>query len=326
MNPSIERIRGFNYAPSYACTGADIWRRFDAAVFGRELGLGKKHFPKMNGVRLWLAAEVFMHGSDEQRAEFLGNLETAFGIAARCGLAVMPVLFNRWHSPTTEWGGVFLDHLIPGSGWCQTWFAAAWPEYVDAVMGRFGKDPRIFAWDLCNEPFMYGKPPWRGIFAEIGRHELAWLEQVYARAKEGGAVAPLSVGFYYGPWFLEPMIHLCDILNFHAYFRGDPAKKDDFRRDLDACVAVRERTGKPLISTEACWGALDDAARMEIAEFHLAELNARRIGWLIHALHHSGIADLHWPKHGRVGDAGAMHCIEPDGSIRPGHETINNHL
>lgn len=41
----IQEIRGFNYQPSYAHTGADIWRRFDAAVFDRELGWGKKHFP-----------------------------------------------------------------------------------------------------------------------------------------------------------------------------------------------------------------------------------------------------------------------------------------
>jgi hypothetical protein len=325
MNHPIANIRGFNYQPSYAYNGADIWRRFDAATYGRELALGKQRFPKMNGVRLWLAAEVFSHGSDRQREQFLQNVDTAFGLAAQQGLAVMPVLFNRWHGGAPEWGGVFLDHLLPGAGWSQPGFLAGCAEYVDAVIDRFGKDPRVVAWDLCNEPFMYGPPPWDK-FAEAGRQELAWLEGVYARCKERGAVAPLSVGFWLGAQFMEPFVHLCDILNFHLYFMGDPAKRDDFRQRLDECVALRERTGKPLISTEACWGSLDNAKRVEIIEFHLGELNRRNIGWLVYALQHSYIADLHWPEFGRVGNPGTLHCLEPDGSIRPGHDIINKYL
>ena len=73
---NIQNIHGFNYQPSYAYNGADIWRRFDAGVYGRELALGKQRFPKMNGVRLWLAAEVFMVGSDGQREQFLRNVDT----------------------------------------------------------------------------------------------------------------------------------------------------------------------------------------------------------------------------------------------------------
>ncbi len=326
MNPSIEQIHGFNYQPGHAYNGADIWRRFDAAAFDRELGWGKKHFPKMNGVRLWLAWEVFAAGSPGQQEQFLANVDTAFGLAAKYGLAVMPVLFNRWHAGSPEWGGVFLDNFLPGRSWANYYFDRQWREYVGAVMGRFGRDPRVVSWDLCNEPFSYfTKQPWTE-YTDVAPHEQKWLEDVYAACKEGGAQAPLSVGFWAGIKFLEPLQHISDVLNFHRYWMGDPATKDELRRELDALAALREKTGKPLISSEACWGSLDSAKRAEIIEFHLGELNQRRIGWFIYALQHSYIADLHWPEHGRVTEPGTLHCVEPDGSLRPGHEVINRFL
>jgi len=55
---TIEQTRGFNYSPGYAFTGADTWRRFDAATVERELGWGKQQYPKMNGLRIWLAWDL----------------------------------------------------------------------------------------------------------------------------------------------------------------------------------------------------------------------------------------------------------------------------
>ena len=40
-------VIGFNYQPSYAFNSYEAWRFFDANVFDREIGLGKKYFPKM---------------------------------------------------------------------------------------------------------------------------------------------------------------------------------------------------------------------------------------------------------------------------------------
>ncbi len=325
MALSIENIRGFNYQPSYAYTGADIWRRFDAAAFDRELGWGKKHFPKMNGVRLWLAWEVFVAGAPQQQEQFVANVDNAFGLAAKYGLAVIPNLFNRWHAGHPEWGGVYLDHFLPGCSWANGYFDRDWREYVSAMMGRFGRDPRVVCWDLCGEPFSYAPKHWTE-YTDVAPHEQKWLEDVYAACKAGGAQAPLSVGFWGATKFLKPLQHISDVLNFHLYWFGDPAHKDGIRRELDACVALREQTGKPLLSSETCWGSLDNAKRVEIIEFQLGELNQRNVGWLIYALQHSYIADLHWPEYGRVTEPGTLHCVEPDGSIRPGHGIINRYL
>ncbi len=322
----VQSIRGFNYQPGYAYIGADIWRRFDAETFERELGRGKKHFPKMNGLRLWLAWEVYGAGSEAEREGFLDDLDAALDTADGYDLVVMPVLFNRWHAGAPDWGGVYLDHFLPKAGWAGEQFRERYEHYIRALMERFGADPRIFAWDLCNEPFSYtfGGPP--NPQFDLPKHELAWLETVYDLCKEAGAEAPLSVGFCAGSKDLGRYEHLSDILNFHWYWRGDPATRDDFLRELDACVEIRERTGKPLISTEACWGSLDNARRVEIIEVHLGALNERDIGWLVYALQHSYVADLHWPEYGRVGNPGTLHCVEPDGSLRDGHEVINHFL
>jgi hypothetical protein len=320
----VQHIRGFNYQPSYAYTGADIWRRFDAGMFERELGRGKQYFPRMNGLRLWLAWEVFGQGSERGRDEFLDNVDAALDIADDHGLVVMPVLFNRWHAGAPDWGGVYLDHFLPNAGWAGFGFQQRCGEYVAGLMERFGQDRRIFAWDLCNEPFSYaGRTAEPDARWELPKHELAWLEALYAHCKDQGARAPVSVGFHNGTRYLKHYEHLSDVLNFHYYWRGEAETKDDFRRELDACVDIRERTGKPLISTEACWGSLDNEKRVKIIEFHLDELNKRDIGWLVYALHHSYVADLHWPQYGRITSPGTLHCIEPDGTLRPGHEVIN---
>jgi len=318
----ISKIRGFNYHPSYAYTGADIWRAFDAEVFRRELGWGKKHFSAMNGLRLWLAWEVYAHASEAEREVFLKNVDCALGIAANLGLPVMLVLFNRWHGGRPDWGGVYIDHIIPGTSWGEWHFETAWKEYIAGVIGRFGTDPRIFSWDLCNEPFTYSKSEDHPDFEAL---EASWLEAVYAECKRHGAVAPLSVGFWSGTKFLQKYEHLSDILNFHQYLMSpSDVDLDKYRRDLDACVALREKTSKPLICSEACWGAIDDQQRAMIIEQTLPELNQREIGWLIYALQHTHIADLHRPGAGApLTQPGDLHCVGPDGAIRPGHEVIN---
>jgi hypothetical protein len=57
--------------------------------------------------------------------------------------------------------------------------------------------------------------------------------------------------------------------------------------------------------------------------YTLGELAKRDIGFLVHALHHSLVADLHRDAYGPVGDPECLHFIEADGSLRAGHEAFN---
>ena len=49
------RVRGFNYQPSYGSSALEVWQGFDAGTVDLELGRGKKYFPGINAIRLWLS-------------------------------------------------------------------------------------------------------------------------------------------------------------------------------------------------------------------------------------------------------------------------------
>jgi len=311
------QLRGFNYQPSYGTTGLELWLYFDAKTIDRELGLGRKYFPKMQAIRLWLSWDAFKR--NERR--FAENFDTALEIAAGHGLVVMPVLFNRWHDRVLDYGGIYIDHFLPRASWVQQ--AEMFRPYLEAIVGEHADDPRVFAWDLCNEPFSYACS--QEEVPEIAKAEYAWLEGLYSGCKAVGAAAPITVGIHsgHGEAGIRQIEPISDILSIHPYWTGPGHAKSAYEALLDTYVAVAAEAGKPLIATETCWGAIDDAQRVEIIRYTLAQLKQRGIGWLVYLLHHSGIADAHRPQHGPVGGPGNLLFIEADGSLRPGHEIYN---
>lgn len=123
------KVRGFNYQPSYGSSGFELWQKFDATVINRELGLGKRCFPGMNAIRFWLSWDSFLR--DPKR--FTLNFDKALATAQQYGLAVMPVLFNRWHDSVLDYGGIYLDHFLPRVSWVQG--PAMLDPYMRAVVG-----------------------------------------------------------------------------------------------------------------------------------------------------------------------------------------------
>jgi len=309
-------VKGFNYQPSYGPSGLELWQQFDAETIRRELGLGRRYFPGMNAIRLWLSWDSFIRSP----ARFAARFESALAIAHGYGLRVMPVLFNRWHEAALDYGGIYVDHFLPRVSWVQS--QDMFGPYLEAVVGGHADDPRILAWDLCNEPFAYSCPPEE--IPQIVAAEYAWLEGVQRRVKTVGARAPVTVGIHMGHALkgIEQIEPLCDVLSIHPYW-VPPAEKEAYERLLDDYVAFASKAGKPLVATETCWGSLDDARRVEIIRYTLAQLRRRRIGWLVYLLHHSLIADAHRPEFGPVGGPGNLAFIEADGTLRPGHEVFN---
>lgn len=310
------QIRGFNYQPSYGSNGFELWRKFDAKIIETELALGKKYFPKMNALRWWQSWDAFLRNPKQYAEAF----DITLDLAEKFQLRVMPVLFNRWHDSVLDYGGIYIDHFLPGVSWVQR--PKMFDGFLAALVGRHADDPRILAWDLCNEPYSYSCPLEK--IPEIVSAETAWLEGLYKQCKQLGAKAPITVGIHPGVP-LERIEPFSDLLSIHPYWvhNAPQASKEAYQRKLDHDVRFALKAQKPLLATECCWGDLDDKVRVEAIRFTLTELRKRKIGYLVYLLHHSLIADAHRPEFGPVGGPGNLAFIEADGSLRPGHEVFN---
>jgi hypothetical protein len=312
-------IRGFNYQPSYGSTSFENWMYFRPEIFELELRRGKQYFPKFNTVRYWLSWNAFVRNP----AKFAENFERALGIADSLGLRVIACLMNRWHNTHDDNDGIYLDHLIPGWGWCYQ--EGFYKEYFDVIVGRHRDDPRILIWDTCNEPFTY-RLDWKEM-GEIPRIEFEWLRDMYNYAKSLGASQYVSFSpAGIAPGWLDRCETLWDVFLIHPYFGGsqdDAEAKAKFEAGLDSTAARAAKSSKGIIASETCWGSLDDDWRAENVRYTLTELKKRGIGICPHALHHSLVADLHLPEYGPVGKPGDLRFINADGTLRRGHEIYN---
>jgi len=334
-------VFGFNYDGSWGTSGLDVWHHHDHGRMSIEVARGKKYFPEWNTARWWLSHEAFQR--DPER--FLANFDAGLAIFASHGISVIPVLFNRWRDPFCDFGGVPIDHILP---WASSWTRSddlfedasrgasdvtpverLFGEYVDAVVAGHAGDPRIFAWDLCNEPLMgrYVDDP----ESELRAAEVKWLRWVAQRTRLLGAEQPLTIGNYANTTAIELTEPFTDIISFHPYYmwsghESQPhmATKEGFVEFLDEVSAFAKLKGKGLIANETVWGARDHSTHVEVMNYTLNQLVPRGIGFTVHALHHSLVADLHRDQYGPVGNAEWMHFIEPDGSLRPGHEAFND--
>mgnify|MGYP006288079605 CR=1 FL=1 len=310
-------MRGFNYQPSYGSTGYELWRKFDAEVVERELGLGKQYFPGINAIRYWLSWDAYVRDP----GRFAECFEHVLAIAHGFGLRVMPVLFNRWHDPVLDYGGVYLEQLLEWKTAAEAQQPESWRPYVERVVGEHAADERIFAWDLCNEPYNAASVwPTDGVETET-----RWLERVYAECKRQGARAPITVGAAPGLERVRRTVPVSDVISIHPYYLPEGKHtRADYERKLDEYVALARKSGKPLLATECCWGMpMDDLKRAEFIRYTLGELKKRGIGQLVYLLHWSGIADAHGPDGGPVGAPGNLSFINKDGSLRAGHEVFN---
>lgn len=330
------KVRGFNYDGSWGTSALDLWQHHDHGTMAVEIARGKRYFPKWNVCRWWLSEGSFQRKPDR----FLANFEAGLSIFAQHGILVMPLLFNRWRDPVCDFGGVSLEHVVPGLGAREkdlfAYTEATWPReparierlhraYLEAVIGAHKDEERVFAWDLCNEPLMgpYVEDP----DSPIRAGELQWLTWCYKTCKRVGATQPLTVGNYPGMTVLELTEPISDILSFHPYYvwNRPEADKAVYEASLDASVAFAQSKGKELLASETVWGAVDDDKHLEVMRYTLGELNKRDIGFTVHALQHSLVADLHYPEYGPVGSPEVLHFVNPDGSLRKGHEAFNEY-
>ena len=315
INNRFSHIRGFNYQPSYGSYGLEIWgEKFDASKIKKELGLGKKYFPKMNAVRIWLSHDAFLKNPER----FHNNFEVALKIGERLELSFIPVLFNGWHS-YPDFGGISIEQI---SYWGEgERFNNLFLPYLEGIVLSHIDDQRILLWDLCNEPFNNAPS------SEAKDIIFNWLQRIYQASKKFGSKCKISVGSVPNMESVKMLEPISDVITIHPYYAWNVWVKEKrvFKEFLDEAVHFADKVNKPLLATETGWGSLNDKQRSETLAFELGELKKRGVGWLVHLLHHSLVADAHRPEFGPVSGAGYMACIEADGSRRAHHEILNQY-
>ena len=279
-------VFGFNYDGSWGSSGLDLWQHHDHGRMAVEVARGKQYFPAWNTVRWWLSFDAYQRDP----ARFLANFDAGLALFAGHGIAVIPLLFNRWLNPVCDFGGVPLDHLVPHhSAWNRTddLFTAVGGDgrelcpveqvhtaYVTDVVCWHRDDDRIVLWDLCNEPLMGGYVDDPG--GPVRAAELRWLAWCRDVCRSLGATQPLTIGNYPSAAAVALTEPLSDVVSFHPYYtwnlnpdREPMADYAGFERHLDACVAIATAAGKDLLATETVWGARDDATHVAIMRYTL---------------------------------------------------------
>ncbi len=245
---------GANYVPSDAINEMEMFqaRTFNPALNDRELGLAES--VGMNTMRVFLQDQLW--SSDPQGFE--KRLDQFLAIAARHHIRPILVLFDSCWDPNPHLG---LQHSpVPGvhnSGWVQSpgWKRLMDPEvepqlkaYVQGVVGAFGQDDRVLAWDVWNEPDNSGHDV-AGHVARKRERVDDLLPKAFAWAREMKPIQPLTSGVWSGNWSdpakenATTKIQLAesDVITFHNY---------DWPESFEARIRSLRALDRPLICTE----------------------------------------------------------------------------
>jgi hypothetical protein len=239
---------GCNFLPSTAVNDIEMWQAdtFDVATIERELGWAREL--GFNSVRVFLNYVVWEADAAGLNERFQRFLE----IAARQGISVMPVLLDDCNFAGREAKAGPQPDPVPGvhnSQWVSSpplrmvtqrgdW--AQLERYVKELIGTFGQDRRVVAWDLYNEPGNSG----------MGQRSLPLVEAAFAWARETNPDQPLTVGVWtdFDGEMSRRMFALSDVVSFHAYddpqgVRHKIALCDEFERPVLCTEWLRRQTG-----------------------------------------------------------------------------------
>jgi len=247
---------GSNYLPANAINELEMWQAdtFDAERIDLEFGWAQKL--GMTTMR------VFLHDLlwQQDPAGFKQRIDRFLTIAAKHNIKPIFVLFDSCWDPEPKLGPQHPP--IPGvhnSGWVQSpgvamTDASQYPrleQYVKDIVGSFGKDNRVLAWDVWNEP---DNPGGGNYDPKEPKDKVALvaklLPQVFTWARSASPVQPLTSGVWHDDDWSDPsklnavertQLEQSDVISFHNY--GWP---EEFANRVQQLKGY----GRPLICTE----------------------------------------------------------------------------
>jgi hypothetical protein len=254
LSSRFEDIRGVNYVPSNAVNATQMWLDFDAGTVDRELGFAEAL--GLNSIRVFI--QYLVHEDDV--AGLLDRFDALLGLAHCHGLSVMPVLFDDCWLPEPFLGDQAPEprpgqhnpywQASPGRRRLAAAHRPALRRYVEDFLGPFGRDPRVIAWDLYNEP-------------QNRDDSVALVRDVFAWARRAGPSQPLTV-CWYGSL-------MSDITSIHFYV--SPTREPEEAARL---IEAAKSYPRPVVATEAL-GRPDHGELEEV----LPLLADESIGWYL---------------------------------------------
>ena len=248
---------GSNFIPTDAINQFEMWEAesFDPAEIDKELGYAQGI--GMNTMRVFLHDQLYAQDAEG----FKKRIDTFLTIADKHHIKPIFVLFDSCWDPDPKLG---VQHPpIPGthnSGWIQSPGTAGlqdpaqYPKfetYVKGIVGAFGHDKRVLAWDVWNEPDNQGGGNYHQLDEQVKIGLVAkLLPQVFDWARSQDPIQPLTSGLWHNDdWDKASQLNAVeqiqlaqsDVISFHNY---------DWPEVLEARIQSLQPYGRPLLLTE----------------------------------------------------------------------------
>ena len=296
-------LRGFNCIPSWGARIEDAWWFYDATKMREELALARS--VHANAICLWIEFTAWFRDPAGVTASFLD----AVAAIDENGMKAMPCLFNRWHDAAYDYGGTHVEDLAPGT--------PSQLEYVRALVTPLAEDPRVFCWNLCNEPQAGSDKTLKKFGEELCRREYQWLMGIAETVKACGARQPITIGTMNGLniTFYAPLV---DVLCAHPYAH-DRAGLEAMIRSYATITAAEK---KPLLVNECVPGSDVDEIRGETHRLYRELLSAAGHGSMAWSIREGKSIAARRDRMDRNGINGkGFHpTFNADGTLRRGHE------
>lgn len=304
-------VMGVNYVPSITVLGRELWQE---DTYEEVIQSVRKEFALMqdvglNGVRIFLPFNVWYY----ERDAFLDRLDAFLGELDAQGITMMPVIFNDcvdfgkpeditpelprgWQPYDIGHHGARKENPFTGDreskGWIH-WDEPEWrpvlEEYLCAVIGRFRNDPRIYAWDLWNEP------------GNSNRFEMSipFMKRAFELARSLDPIQPLTACVWRYPegYGADPTVQLdaiqqvaleeSDIVTFHHYGRI---------QNVENTVRELQKEGRPMMNTEWLNRIYDNLIQNNLPLYHRERIGSYSWGLVAGKSQHFLPWDVLWTK------------------------------
>lgn len=228
-------IRGAIYVPAEAYNAPQMWRDFDPAQTARDFDDAKAIH--LNALRIWASYEYWRTNPSKFGQEF----DRFLAIAKQHDIRILVSLFendgvaptpaNMWSKDPKEAFAIQSPGRAiaagPASGWSEP------RRFVQWFMERYGRDDRLLAIEIMNEPNEAG----------ANTPTVPFAKAMFTTAKSLQGIVPLTIGTDVIEVARDFVPLGLDLIEFHDNY---PQSVDQLRGRIDQALAFGKSAGLPV--------------------------------------------------------------------------------